>query len=285
MRFLNNIIKLGKGNGDNVRILVPSAFKIPSGKNILLHLKLKNEPGVVAKVTELVRELGLNISNITTPTIVNGDYGDLFVMIENCDRECGEQLSKNMKKRLGKLLDDINVYDSRENFLFIPNSVVEFMGAESIILPKFSIEEVYRRIYEKHPDAITLSLLRNIGVAVGSALFKGLIGETAMEKSIEEHYSMALILFEGAYSSMGLGIAKITYKNGIVFNIEIVNNFESMVLRKIGTTRAIPELTVGIIQGYLSSMTERRVEIHVLETLSKGGQKDLFEARIYEYAR
>jgi len=56
-------------------------------------------------------------------------------------------------------------------------------------------------------------------------------------------------------------------------------------LKNLGTTRAIPELTIGLLQGYLSSMTERRVEIQVLETLAKGSQKDLFEARIYEYAR
>jgi len=285
MGFLSNMIRLGKGNGDNVKVLVPTAFRIPSGNNILLHLELKNEPGVVAKVTDIVKESGLNISNITTPTIVKGDYGDLFVMIENCDRKCGETLSKNMKKELGKLLIDINVYDSRENFLFIPNSVIEFMGVESIIIPKFFIEEVYRRIYEKYPDASTLSLLRNTGIAIGSALFKGLFGETAMEKGVEEHYSMALKFFEGAYASMGFGNAKITYKNGVVFNIEIINNFESVILKNLGTTRAIPELTIGILQGYLSSMTERRVEIHVLETLSKGSQKDLFEARIYEYAR
>jgi uncharacterized protein YqgV (UPF0045/DUF77 family) len=178
--------------------LVPTAFRIPSGNNILLHLKLRNEPGVVAKVTDIVKESGLNISNITTPTVVKGDCGDLLVMIENCDRGCGETLSKNMKKELGKLLID---------------------------------KEVYRRIFEKYPDASTLSLLRNMGIAIGSALFKGLFGETAMEKGVEEHYSMALKFFEGAYASMGFGNAKITYTNGIVFNIEIINNFESVILK------------------------------------------------------
>ncbi|MFZ8790803.1 MAG: hypothetical protein ACO2OS_00765 [Thermosphaera aggregans] len=71
---------------------------------------LKTSPGLVAKVTDIVKESGLNISNITTLAIVKGD---LFVMVENCDRKCGETLSKNVKKGLGKLLSDINVYDSR----------------------------------------------------------------------------------------------------------------------------------------------------------------------------
>ena len=159
MGFLSNMIRLGKGSGNNVKVLVPTAFRIPSRNNILLHLKLRNGPGLVAKVTDIVRESGLNISNITTLEIVKGDYGDLFVMIESCDRKCGETLSKNVKKKLGKLLIGINVYDSRENFLFIPNSVIEFMGVESIIIPKFFIKEVHRRIYEKYPDASTLSLL------------------------------------------------------------------------------------------------------------------------------
>lgn len=285
MGFLANIIKAGKGNGGCLKVVVPTALRITEEDKILLYLRLKNEVGVVAKITEVVREAGLNIVNITTPSIVKGDYGDLFILVEKCDKNCGEELSKKIRKELGKIVNDINVYDSRYNFLFIPNSIIEFMGLESIIIPKPLVEEALKQIYGKHPDASTLSLLRNLGVALGLGLYKKILGELHEEKSIEQHYDNALKFFEEVYASMGLGSPKVTYKNGVVFNIEITGNLESVILKSLEATRTLPEMTMGLIQGYLSGLTGRRVEIHVLETLTRGSQRDLFEARVYEYSR
>ncbi len=285
MGILANIVRLGKGNNDFVKVIIPTAFRITTEDGILLYLKLKNEVGVVAKVTEVVSKAGINIVNITTPTIVKGEYGDLFLLVENCDRACGEELSKSMRKELGKIVSEVSVYDSRENFLFIPNSVAEFIGLESIILPKPFLGEVYKYVYGKHPDALMLALMRNTGVAFGTGLYKEFLGESAEHLNIEHQYENALRFFEGVYSSMGFGNAKVTYKNGVVFSIEIYRNLESLILKNLEQTRALPEFTIGMIQGYLSSLTGRRVEVHVLETLPRGSQRDLFEARVYEYSK
>ncbi|MEM1634871.1 MAG: hypothetical protein QW545_01540, partial [Thermosphaera sp.] len=110
MGFLNNILRIGKG-GEVVEILVPVAFEIPEGNCALLHLKLKNESGVIARVTDVIKRLNLNIVNITTPGIVKGDTGDLFILVENCDKSCGEELLRNVRKDLGKTLIDASVHD------------------------------------------------------------------------------------------------------------------------------------------------------------------------------
>ncbi|MEM1705257.1 MAG: hypothetical protein QXF49_07660 [Thermosphaera sp.] len=283
MGFLNNILRIGKG-GEVVEILVPVAFEIPEGNCALLHLKLKNESGVIARVTDVIKRLNLNIVNITTPGIVKGDTGDLFILVENCDKSCGEELLRNVRKDLGKTLIDASVHDSHENFLFVPNSSLMFLGRTSIIIPKILIEKAYKSLYAKQPEAAALSILRNLGVSFGKGLYQEIYTRSFDGKDIESHYDSAIKFLERVYGAMGLGDMSVTYKNGVVFNIEIENNFESLILREIQATRAIPEVTVGIIQGYLSSLTERRVEVHVMETLSKGGHKDVFEVRVYEYS-
>lgn len=122
----------------------------------LLLLKAKNKPGIMHRITEVITGKGKNIIKLNVTNIAYGDYGFILILVDDCDKSCGEELKNGILNKLGNDIVKIDVITSTNSYVFLKYNRLLLLDDESVIITKRMIERAIYYVYKK--ECLTLPL-------------------------------------------------------------------------------------------------------------------------------
>ncbi|MEM4028143.1 MAG: hypothetical protein QXU51_07040 [Desulfurococcus sp.] len=247
-------------------IYIPTGFLLRDKPFTLLDLVVRNGKGVVARISELILSRGYSIANITTPGIVTRgmDKGRLFILVEDCDEACGRELAEALTRDLGDIVLSAEYISAFNTYIFPRNIELYFIDARAHVFTHGLLREGFREMYKYLSSTPGLeshvqSALRNMGKGIGRHLFERWNMRIEDAGGFEEYVKQGLRFFETIYNAMGLASRVKAYTEDYInYVIEVIDNWECPALSE-ASLSAGPQITLGIIEGYLGRMLGKRV--------------------------
>ncbi|WP_232216766.1 hypothetical protein [Desulfurococcus amylolyticus] len=291
LRRLFGGTKVGdKVGGDALRnIYIPTGFLLRDKPFTLLDLVVRNGKGVVARISELILSRGYSIANITTPGIVTSDMDKarLFILVEDCDEACGRELAEALRRDLKDIISSVEYLSAFNIYIFPRNIVLYFIDAKAHVFTHGSLREGFREMYmylsstpglESHIQ----NALRNMGKGIGRHLFKRWNMRIEDVGGFEEYVKQGLRFFEAIYNAMGLASRVRAYTEDYInYVIEVVDNWECSALSE-ASLSAMPQITLGIIEGYLGGLLGKRVVATEEKHARSPGESCVYTAKSLE---
>ncbi|AFL66638.1 hypothetical protein [Desulfurococcus amylolyticus] len=279
-----------KAGEDALRnIYIPTGFLLRDKPFALFDLVVRNGKGVVARVSELILSRGYSIANITTPGIVTSgmNKGRLFILVEDCDETCGRELAEALRRDLKDIVLSVEYISAFNSYVFPRNMVLYFIDARANVFTHGLLREGFREMYtylsstpglESHVQ----SALRNMGKGIGRHLFKRWNMRIEDAGGFEEYVKQGLRFFEAIYNAMGLASRVRAYTEDYInYVIEVVDNWECSALSEAGLT-TMPQITLGIIEGYLGGLLGKRVVATEEKHIRGPGESCVYTAKSLE---
>ncbi|NPA97774.1 MAG: ACT domain-containing protein [Crenarchaeota archaeon] len=246
-------------------------------------LRVKDRPGVLAKILNVLAERGVDIAKVNVPEIPSGGEGFVSILMRNCGEACLEEVEKQLKK-LDVVLG-IRKFLPQTGFLFIKYNSIKLIDQPAVIVTRNMIRSIIDVFIKQggYADLGTRNALRTIGHGIGKQLYE-CISKIEMEvgEGIEE-YKVALNLLKDIYESLGFGIMDIIEVLPMMrYTIRIKNNMECIAARDLHIIDFTGYITRGILERFFADLFGRRAVAKETRCINHGDDVDEFKVDIYE---
>ena len=246
-------------------------------------LRVRDQPGVLAKILDVIAERGIDIAKVNVPEIPRRGEAFISIIMRNCDEECLNEIEKQLR-RLNVVLG-VKKFVPQTGFLFIKYNSIKLLDQPSIILTRNMIRSIID-IFIKHggyADLGTRNTLRMIGHGIGRQLYEFISKiETEVGEGIEG-YKVALDLFRDIYESLGFGSMDIIEVTPMMrYTIRIKNNMECIAARDLHIIDFTGYITRGILEQFFADLFGRRAVAKETRCINHGDEIDEFKVDVYE---
>ncbi len=246
-------------------------------------LRLKDKPGVLAKILNLLAERGIDIAKLNVPEIPHGGEGFVSIIMRNCDEVCLDEIEKQLRK-LDVVLG-INKFVPQTGFLFIKYNSIKLLDQPSIVLTRNMIRSIIDMFIKQggYADLGTRNALRMIGHGIGRQLYE-CISNIEMEAGGEiEEYKIALNLLKDIYEALGFGLMDIIEVSPMMrYTVRIKNNMECAAARGLHIIDFTGHITRGILEQFFADLFGRRAVAKETRCINHGDEIDEFKIDVYE---
>ncbi len=246
-------------------------------------LRVRDQPGVLAKILDVIAEYGIDIAKVNVPEIPREGEAFISILMRNCDEACLDEIEKQLR-RLDVVLG-IKKFVPQTGFLFIKYNSIKLLDQPSIILTRNMIRSIID-MFIKHggyADLGTRNTLRMIGHGIGRQLYEFISKiETEVGEGIEG-YKVALDLFRDIYESLGFGSMDIIEVTPMMrYTIRIKNNMECIAARDLHIIDFTGYITRGILEQFFADLFGRRAVAKETRCINHGDEIDEFKVDVYE---
>ena len=246
-------------------------------------LRVKDQPGVLAKILGILAERGIDVAKINVPDIPHGGEAFVSILMRNCDEECLGEIEKQLQKL--NVVREVKKFVPQTGFLFIKYNSIKLLDQPSIILTRNMVRSIIDTFIRHggYADLGTRNALRMIGHGIGRQLYE-CISKIEMEAGEEiEEYKVALNLLRDIFESLGFGSMDIIEVSPMMrYTIRIKNNMECVAARGLHIVDFTGYITKGILEQFFADLFGRRAVARETRCINHGDGIDEFKVEIYE---
>ncbi len=246
-------------------------------------LRVKDQPGVLAKILGVLAERGIDVAKVNVPEIPRGGEAFISILMRNCGKECLDEIEKQLQK-LNVVLG-VKKFVPQIGFLFVKYNSIKLLDQPSIILTRNMIRSIIDTFIKHggYADLGTRNTLRMIGHGIGRQLYECISKiETEVGEGIEE-YKVALNLLRDIYESLGFGSMDIIEVTPMMrYTIRIKNNMECIAARDLHIIDFTGYITRGILEQFFADLFGRRAVAKETRCINHGDETDEFKIDVYE---
>lgn len=262
--------------------MLDTVFTISDKPGSILVVKAVNRPGILAKISKIISDEGINILKVSVLEHVSRT-GYIMFLLEDCDQDCVRNVSDKIKNSLSEEIEDITYSSSKDSYVFLKYGSIFFLDKQATILTTDFIRYVVVELMKTYNLSTVKNILKKIGYGIGKAIYEKFIMENLnTEEKWEYEVDRALNYLADFYKALGLGDMSIEKIGDIRYRIVVEDNFECLSMRNYSLMHKTGYMTSGVLAGYLTSLLNRRVIVHEEKCINDRGKHCVFEVEIYE---
>ncbi len=246
-------------------------------------LRVKDQPGVLAKILGILAERDIDVAKINVPDIPHGGEAFVSILMRNCDEECLDEVEKQLRRL--SIVREVKKFVPQTGFLFVKYNSIKLLDQPSIILTRSMIRSIIDMFIRQggYADLGTRNALRMIGHGIGRQLYE-CISKIEMETGEEiEEYKVALNLLRDIFESLGFGSMDIIEVSPMMrYTIRIKNNIECIAARDLHIIDFTGYITRGILERFFADLFGRRAVAKETRCINHGDEIDEFKIDVYE---
>ncbi|OYT39276.1 MAG: hypothetical protein B6U89_04335 [Desulfurococcales archaeon ex4484_58] len=263
-------------------VVLDTVFTISDKPGSILVVKAVNRPGILAKISKIISDEGINILKVSVLEHVSRT-GYIMFLLEDCDQDCVRNVSDKIKNSLSEEIEDITYSSSKDSYVFLKYGSIFFLDKQATILTTDFIRYVVVELMKTYNLSTVKNILKKIGYGIGKAIYEKFIMENLnTEEKWEYEVDRALNYLADFYKALGLGDMSIEKIGDIRYRIVVEDNFECLSMRNYSLMHKTGYMTSGVLAGYLTSLLNRRVIVHEEKCINDRGKHCVFEVEIYE---
>ncbi len=245
-----------------------------------IHLRVKNEPGVLEKIVKIISGRKLNIvSVVTSIPSPSAKEADIFIGIDFTDKkELCEIVIEEMKK-LNVVFEVKHIRPTLAGILFDEYLFpIRLGGKPAILLGHANMIGFLIGLKKKFGEAIAATTLYHAGYSVGQTAYKMYIAKSKFSHNPELVTTEILKPIVAAYGWCRIRLQR-TLPNGLL--IEAHDLWECVVQKEYYTGRGIKTATSHYVRGMLAGVFDNvyraKTRVREIKCINLGDEYCLFE--------
>ena len=252
-----------------------------NGRNLLgLHLRVKNEPGVLEKIVKIISGKGLNIVSVVS-SIPSPEAKEALLFI-GVDFTSKEYLSRSVVKEVSSLnvVHEVKPVKPTIAGLLYDEALfpIRIGGKPAIILGQAGMVGFTYGLKRKFGEAVAEATLYHAGYTVGQVVYELYIAGSKVENDPKLVATEILKPLLAAYGWCIINIRKV-FDKGLL--IEAHNLWECEVQREFYIKKGIRKATSHYVRGALAGIYDRvfrsRTRVREIRCINLGDKTCLFE--------
>ncbi len=258
-------------------LLLPNLVHVKNVNIVGLNITTKNNPGALAKITDILAKHDLNIVAINFPLAINKEFVPLFIVIDltNLNINLDDVLSKLKSLDVVTEVDVAELYfDGRLLVDQIHFPITGIFKDRLLIMSEEDVELFVVGMREKFGSA-GLALLYMQGETIGRILAKRFY-----ELNIKELKKAIIYLLLRAFSLGRYRGELHEYIEGREIVIRLDDNWECIVAKRHGVSEPSAHFERGILAGIIKWYTNRDVKVIETKCIAAGDKYCELMARL-----